>query len=542
MEKRLFLAVGLSLLVVFVFQAFFSPKSNSLKTTQSTDGGVFNSAQPAIPGTLTAVEAGAGAIKAVGAEAAEQPSFKVETFNVEAGKFDIEVANNGGSITSVYLKDYKHHFPVKGLVDLKLSAGKKFTLSTHGNTSFSLINHGQDITIEKIVTVNKYVLDIKYKITNVSKVAQALDFTTKPFDIDLSRLDINAQKSDWTLFEYAFKTEKNVERKEQVNNFNVKWNKDELKRFDWLAFRDRYFVTIVEAQDSFKSYKTTFVNAQELAFSTSLPELSVKPGSSVEYSFVVYCGPQRLDVLKEAKSGFEKVLVFSSWGWLDLIAKGIYWALGAVHKIIPVWGLCIILVSLLVYGCMYPLTLKSMMSMKKMQMLQPKMTQLKAKYKDSPEKLNKEIVELYKVNNVNPVSGCLPMLLQMPIFVGLYQVLWRSIYFRGESFLWIKDLSMPDQLFKLPFAIPFLGEYFNILPLLMMGIMFVQQMITMKSAIGGDPEQLQQQKMMAIFMPVMLGVMFYNFASGLNLYFVVFYTLSALSQWHITRDVKAAVQ
>ena len=179
--------------------------------------------------------------------------------------------------------------------------------------------------------------------------------------------------------------------------------------------------------------------------------------------------------------------------------------------------------------------------MKKMQALQPKMTQLKEKYKDNAEKLNKEIVELYRVNNVNPVSGCLPMLLQMPIFVGLYQVLWRSIYFRGEPFLWMKDLSMPDHLVKFPITIPFLGEYFNLLPLLMMGIMLLQQMITIKNSVGGDPEQQQQQKMMAIFMPIMLGVMFYNFASGLNLYFVVFYSLSALSQWNITRDIKATV-
>jgi YidC/Oxa1 family membrane protein insertase len=176
-----------------------------------------------------------------------------------------------------------------------------------------------------------------------------------------------------------------------------------------------------------------------------------------------------------------------------------------------------------------------------MQVLQPKIAELKEKHKKNPEKVNQEVLELYKKHQVNPLSGCLPLLLQMPIFVGLYQVLWRSVYFRGEGFLWIKDLSMPDRLFKLPFSLPFLGEYFNILPIIMSVIMFFQQQMTMKSMSGGDPDQVAQQKIMAIFFPIFLGFIFYNFASGLNLYFVVFYMLSTISQWHIAKSVKPAV-
>jgi YidC/Oxa1 family membrane protein insertase len=280
---------------------------------------------------------------------------------------------------------------------------------------------------------------------------------------------------------------------------------------------------------------------KELLISSQFPSKILNPGEREEYNFVIFAGPQQLDILKAAGQNFEKIMVFSDWGWLDAIAKAIHWLLGFLHKIIPSWGICIILISLIVYGVMYPLTLKSMLSMKKMQALQPKMTELREKYKNNPEKLNKEIMELYKQHQVNPMSGCLPLILQMPIFVGLYQVLWRSIYFRGEGFLWIKDLSMPDKLFKLPFTMPFLGDYFNILPIIMTGIMFVQQQITMKNMIGGDPDQVAQQKMMAVLMPVFLGVIFYNFASGLNLYFVVFYVLSTASQWHIAKSAKAVV-
>jgi len=189
---------------------------------------------------------------------------------------------------------------------------------------------------------------------------------------------------------------------------------------------------------------------------------------------------------------------------------------------------------------MYPLTAKSLVSMKKLQTLQPKMKELQEKYKSNPERLNKEIVELYRVHQVNPLGGCLPMLLQMPIFVGLYQVLWRSVYFRGQSFLWMEDLSLPDHTLKLPFTIPFLGEYLNILPIIMVGIMALQQNLNMKTMVSTSPEQAQQQKIMAIFFPILIGFIFYNMASGLNLYFVVFYVLSTLSQWHISRNTQAA--
>jgi YidC/Oxa1 family membrane protein insertase len=174
--------------------------------------------------------------------------------------------------------------------------------------------------------------------------------------------------------------------------------------------------------------------------------------------------------------------------------------------------------------------------MKKLQALSPKTKELQEKYKSNPEKLNKEIVELYRVNQVNPLSGCLPMLIQMPIFVGLYQVLWRTIYFKGQSFLWIKDLSLPDHTIKLPFMMPLVGEYINILPILMVGIMALQQNMNLKTMVATTPDQASQQKMIAIFLPFLIGFIFYNMASGLNLYFVVFYIFSTFSQWHVSKN------
>ena len=176
--------------------------------------------------------------------------------------------------------------------------------------------------------------------------------------------------------------------------------------------------------------------------------------------------------------------------------------------------------------------------MKKMQALQPQMTKLREQHKNSPEKLNKEMMELYKKNKINPLGGCVPMLFQMPIFIGLYQVLWRSVMFKGSSFLWIKDLSAPDRLYVFENSLPIIGNEFNILPIIMVVIMAFQQKLSSKNMAATDPAQIAQQKMMMTVFPLFLGFIFYKFASGLSLYFSMFYLLSTFTQWKMSKMTK----
>lgn len=171
--------------------------------------------------------------------------------------------------------------------------------------------------------------------------------------------------------------------------------------------------------------------------------------------------------------------------------------------------------------------------MKEMQVLQPKIEALRKAYKDNPQRMNKEIMELYKEHKVNPFGGCLPLLLQMPIFFALYQALMRSIALKGASFLWIKDLSEPDRLFMLPFSIPVLGNEINILPIVMAIGMFAQQKISMSQAATGT--SADQQKMMMILMPLMFGLIFYHMPSGLVLYWFVNSALMLFYQFKIYR-------
>jgi len=228
-------------------------------------------------------------------------------------------------------------------------------------------------------------------------------------------------------------------------------------------------------------------------------------------------------------------MAFSNYGLLNFVSMTIYKTLIFTHKYSKSWGVSILLVSFLIYGLMYPLTMSGMKSMRKMQALQPVMAQLREKHKSNPQKMNQEMMELYKEHRVNPFGGCLPFLLQMPIFIGLYQVLWRSVHFKGAEFLWIKDLSEPDRLITFKTSLPLVGNEFNILPLIMTVIMFFQQKLSAKNMVVTDPAQIAQQKMMATVFPVFLGFIFYKFASGLCLYFVVFYTMSTFTQWKISK-------
>lgn len=171
--------------------------------------------------------------------------------------------------------------------------------------------------------------------------------------------------------------------------------------------------------------------------------------------------------------------------------------------------------------------------MKQMQALQPAIEELRKKYKDDPQKLNKEIMELYRIQRVNPFSGCLPLIFQIPIFFALYQVLMRSVALKGAKFLWIKDLSSPDRLFILPVSIPILGKELNLLPILMTIGMFIQQKFSMAATSAGSTEQ---QKLMLILFPLMFGIIFYHLPSGLVLYWFINSTLMLLYQLRIRQQ------
>jgi len=262
-------------------------------------------------------------------------------------------------------------------------------------------------------------------------------------------------------------------------------------------------------------------------------------GNSAVHSFLLYCGPKTSDALAafdtaDSKTGFSALL---DYGWLDWFVKVILYLLRAFHLVIPNWGVAIILLTFLIRVLMHPLTKKSQVSMSKVQKLQPEIKKLQERYKNDKKQLGQEQMKLMKEAGANPLGGCLPMLVQLPIFFALYRALTVSIELRQAPFvLWIKDLAQPDRLFILPMSLPVIHNEFNLLPLLMLVAMVVQQRMMPKAA---TPEQAQQQKMMAFLMPVFLGAILYSLASGLNLYILTSSLFQVVEQWVIKRHIEA---
>lgn len=327
--------------------------------------------------------------------------------------------------------------------------------------------------------------------------------------------------------------ESSVRLKEIVNRKAVYGLKTPLiyeGSISWACLRDRYFCAIFLPLLSTNKTVIEIVNKGY----ASMLSVSIRPlnasSPAIEDQYKIYIGPQDGALLRNFDKTTEQIINF---GTFDSISKFLLFLLRSAYRLVGNWGWAIILVTILVYLIMFPLSLKSMLSMKKMQALQPKIEELRVKHKDSPQKLNAEIMELYKREKVNPFGGCLPMLLQIPVFFALYQLLMRLISLKGAHFLWIKDLSLPDRLIVLPNALPVVGDELNLLPLLMAGGMFVQQKFTTPS-LDKTSSAAEQQKIMGVLMPVIFGVLFYKMPSGLVLYWFVNNILMLAFQWKIS--------
>ncbi|HEY7216953.1 MAG TPA: membrane protein insertase YidC [Candidatus Binatia bacterium] len=258
-------------------------------------------------------------------------------------------------------------------------------------------------------------------------------------------------------------------------------------------------------------------------------------GTTATEQYTLFVGPKEIDTLKSVGKGIERSIDFGIFWFISI---PLLYILHFFHRFTASYGFDIIILTVLIKILMAPLTHKSYVSMKQMQKLQPQMERLKERYSDDKEKLNKEIMELYKRNGVNPLGGCLPMVLQLPVFYGLYNCLGTPIELRHAAFMWIKDLSQPDWK-SLPFTVPWWPPFFwpsapsgiPVLTLLMGASMFLQQWMTPSA---GDPNQ---RKMMML-MPLMFTFMFVSFPAGLTVYWLVNNLLTIGQQHWINRSVK----
>ena len=392
----------------------------------------------------------------------------------------------------------------------------------------------EEASIEKTLTFdpNSYVIMVSTDLTSISDKVLG-DFCSISWKGGLPPTEPNT-KDDVTYFNgYVYQAGDNYQFKKVAPDIE-KAQDGVLEavrgKTDWVAIRSKYFTSVFLPSE--KSDLCWVGLKEEKLASLSVPLYSMGVGFNKNQtsSLSLYLGPLEYETVKEVNEGLPSIMNFGI-SLIRPISLGVLWLLKYIHRWFPNYGVVLILFSVIVKIVVFPLTKKSHQSSKEMQDLQPEIALLKEKHKNNPQKLNQATMGLYKEHGVNPLGGCLPLLIQMPLLVSLFQVFRSTIELRGAHFAgWITDLSAPDVVFRLPFSIPLYGDGFAILPIIMGVTMFIQQKMMPTQASG-------QQKFMSYFMTGFFVLLFNGFPSGLNLYYTLFNVLTILQQKYLTPSV-----
>jgi len=394
-----------------------------------------------------------------------------------------------------------------------------FELGDNDSLEVVLTAYQGDVEIRKILTFFKgqYKINVNYEINNQSEQDWKgnlfgqikRDNSSVPGEVDLT----------FGLKPFlggAYWTEDKAYNKLRFHDFE----KDQVKEKvtgGWAAIVQHYFVSgWIPDPELSHTYTTRINNKNENIIGFTSQSLTVQPGETGKISSSFYAGPKIIDKLKAVSPGFDLTL---DLGWLWMISKLLIWGLDNIYNMVNNWGLSIIILTFFVKAIFIYPSAKSFKSMANMRRIQPEMQRLKDLHGDDRQKMSQGMIELYKKEKVNPLGGCLPILLQMPVFIALYWALMESVQLRHSSFMfWIDDLSVMDPYFVLP---------------LIMGVsMFIQQSL---NPTPPDPMQAKVMKMM----PIMFTFFFLWFPAGLVLYWVVNNTLSIIQQYIITKRIEA---
>ncbi len=393
------------------------------------------------------------------------------------------------------------------------------------------------VTIERILTFfgDKYHFDVALKIADPQKILLNNQYQLGWIN-GIPLTEAYKREDNSYSHAYAYMAEEledyKIDKKGKQNPLNLTGSAD------WTAIRTKYFLMSVINNNSKNVIDGVLLGGEgipkkDYVFGKYTVLFNARYNAQADNTFRYYLGPLDYAELKTYGKDLQKLVLNNGWyeRSLRFFSIPVLYILAFMHKFIPNYGIVIILFSIIIKLVLYPLTKKSYESMRDMQKIQPLMNELRAKYKNDPQRLNKEMVKLYKEYGVNPMGGCLPMLLQLPLLFALYVVFRSTIQLRGAVFIpgWINDLSRPEGLFHLPFSLPFYGNEFNLLPVLMAITMIFQSKMTTQ-----DPKQ----KAMIYIMPIFMLLIFNQLSSGLNLYYTMFNLLTIIQQLYINRGLK----
>ncbi|GJI99182.1 membrane protein insertase YidC [Duganella caerulea] len=504
-----------------------------------------------LPAASATAAAGASALP--GAPAAAEP-FKSERITVTTDLFRVDVDTLGGTIKRLELLKFKDGVdPTKNqvLFDVDAGTGRTYLAQTGLIGAPGLPNHqtgfvakpgprmlgdgnqvqlvleaeSAGVKLTKTFTFKRgdYVIDVRHDVTNVGTAPvkpelylQLVHDGNKPAGDSY----FNSSYTGPTLYtaeDHYKKLKFDTLEKEAAEA--AKTGKDAVQDHPtkadngWFAISQHFFVSAFVPQDKLaRTIFTKKVTTNQYAIGTIQQLGTLAPGATVSNDARLYSGPQQSKLLEKVTPGLELV---KDYGWLTIIAKPIFWVMDHIHQVLGNWGWTIIAFTILIKLAFFPLSAAGYRSMAKVKLVTPKMQAIRERYKGDPAKMNQATMELYKAEKINPLGGCLPILVQMPVFIALYWVLQASVEIRGAPWIgWITNLAAPDPWYILPV------------------LYAISMFITTK--LNPAPADPMQAKMM-LFMPLAFSVMFFFFPSGLVLYWVVNNVLSIGQQYVISK-------
>lgn len=546
--KRVFLAIIFSLAILTGYQYFFVPSSPVPQTPPSDTEQTSKEHLPASSGNILEPQNGEPRV-AVGIAQEQQIIPAGRDISIESSLYSAVITEVGGGLKSFKLKKFKESLtndePKELIKTKKIQELPLYFTWGVAPDSARIPGYTADLAEVDIHKKDRSTLTMKSSLSSGIDITRTLEFADQDYQFLMTVDVVNTTQTPLqgspylSLTNQPFSEEKGnrwlfsgpaIYTNNELTAIKVddlaKADKSFTGKIDWLAYEDPYFMCGIIPKEMKKLSVIFSLSGKEKVSTLLSSEASViEPQGHIQYKYLIYFGPKKLSILKTVDKNLDRIVDF---GWYDIIARPTLYLLNFLYGIVHNYGIAIILVTIIIKLLFWPISQKGMKSMKTMQKIQPKLAKIREKYKDDKERLNQEMMQLYKTYKVNPLGGCLPMVLQIPVFFALYKVLLQTIELRHAPFmLWINDLSAPDRLF-IGFDIPYLGGI-PVLTLLMGASMFLQQKM---SPTAGDPTQAK----VMMFLPVVFTFMFLNFASGLVLYWFVNNLLSIAQQYTINKQ------
>ena len=554
-QARLLIAIVLSAAVFLVWQFFFVDREAVQKTAKKTDQPPAITEQTPIqqakPYSAEQESATAGT-SGVADTAVSRPAETARLITVDTPLYRAKISEKGAGFVSFTLKDYRETVakdsPLKEIIPQE-NAFETVLVGYDGKSLAGLDSavFSANLDIDTL-SVKEGSQKITFSWASDQGVTIEKTYSFSP-DSYMIGLDVTVKNaSDRIIQDKLYVALKgSVPDDKRVYGFEgpSAFINDELEEVDiddiadkntytgglkWIALQDRYFMTSIIPAQAQEASMRLYVREGNLVEAQYLnPVSDIRPGTQQTYQYSLFFGPKSMKIMGELGHDFSKALNF---GFFDILAKPCVWLMNKLYSVIPNYGIAIIILTLLIKIVLWPLGSKSYKSMSEMKKIQPLMKEIREKHKNDKKKMNEEVMGLYRTYKINPLGGCLPMVVQLPVFFALYRMLYQAIELRhAPFFLWIDDLSAPDRLFRFPIDhIPFMEPPYGIpvLTLIMGASMLLQQKM---SPPMGDPAQAK----MMMFMPVIFTVIFINFSSGLVLYWLTNNLLSIGQQYYIQK-------